>query len=81
MAETWGLSAEATWRSSRQGAAVLVRGFTLAVDSGTECAVVPQSRDVSAGGGASLESSKGKASPPAAQSPTRSLSRAVRESL
>lgn len=33
-------------------AAALVR-FTLAVDSGTECAVVSQSRDVSAGGGAS----------------------------
>ena len=42
--------------------AALVRGFTLAVDSGTECVVVLQSRDVSAGSRASLESGRGKAS-------------------
>ena len=62
MAETWGLSAEATCCSSRRGVAALVRGFTLAVDSGTECVVVLQSRDVSAGSRASLESGRGKAS-------------------
>ena len=47
-----------------------VRGFSLAVDSGAECAVIPQSKDVSASGGAPLESSREKAFSPAAQSPT-----------